>query len=112
RIAKRALLTGQLCILTFSVAIIFLLIDLYHQIHYSNGLQILLAIVAIGCFILNRNQRYTASKLTLGIFINLVVFLFSTVEPDEVGLYMFYIPTSLGALAAFGYQERSGKACC
>lgn len=103
---KRALLTGQLCILTFFLVLLFLIIDLYHEVYYSNIAQILFAIVALGSFILNRNQRYTASKLILNIGVNLIVFAFSTIEPEEIGLYMFYIPTSLGALAAFGYEER------
>lgn len=103
---KRALLTGQLCILTFSLAAIFFFLDRYHHVYHSNAQQILLAVTALTSFILNRHKRYTAAKLTLGISINLIVFIFSTVEPSEVGLYMFYIPTTLGALAAFGYEER------
>jgi signal transduction histidine kinase len=103
---KRALLTGQLCILSLFVLLIFLLIDIYHQIYYSNATQVALIIIVIVCFILNRNQNYTASKIILGISINLTVFIFSTVEPEGVGLHMLYIPTSLGALAAFGYEER------
>ncbi|MBK7650868.1 MAG: hypothetical protein IPJ20_09105 [Flammeovirgaceae bacterium] len=103
---KRALLTGQLCILTFFLVLLFLVIDVYHEVYYSNVAQIFFAIVALCSFILNRNQRYTASKLILSLGVNLIVFVFSTVEPEEIGLFMFYIPTSLGALAAFGYEER------
>ncbi|MBK8292643.1 MAG: hypothetical protein IPK96_18620 [Flammeovirgaceae bacterium] len=79
---KRALLTGQLCILSLFVLLIFLLIDIYHQIYYSNATQVALIIIVIVCFILNRNQNYTASKIILGISINLTVFIFSTVEPE------------------------------
>lgn len=103
---KRALLTGQLCLISFFLLIGFLLIDLFHQVYHSWVLQVVCALASLVSFFLNRAKYYSASKILLGIGINLTVFIFSTVEPKEVGLYMFYIPSSLGALAAFGYEER------
>jgi len=103
---KRALLVGQLCLVTFFLCIAYFLIDQYHQVYHSWIFQLSCAFLSVVCLTLNRYHYYTAAKILLGIGINITVFGFSQVEPEEVGLYMFYIPTSLGALAAFGYEER------
>ncbi|MBL7873994.1 MAG: HAMP domain-containing histidine kinase [Cyclobacteriaceae bacterium] len=103
---KRALLTSQLCLVTFFLCAIYFLIDQYNHVYHSWILQCGCAILSIICLILNRARYFTTAKILLAIGINITVFSFSQVEPQEVGLYMFYIPTSLGALAAFGYEER------
>ncbi len=103
---KRALLTGQLCLLTFFLCVGYLTLDLYHHVYHSWIFQLSCALLALLCFVLNRAKYYSTAKILLGVGINVTVFAFSTVEPEEVGLYMFYIPTSLGALAAFDYEER------
>jgi signal transduction histidine kinase len=103
---KRALLVGQLCLLTFVLCIIFLLIDLINQIYHSIPYQAGCALLSLVALILNRARYFTTAKLLLGTGINITVFGFSQVEPTTTGLYMFYIPTSLGALAAFGFEER------
>lgn len=103
---KRALLVGQLCLVTFFLCVIYFFIDQYHQVYHSWIFQCSCALLSLVCLVLNRSRYYTLAKILLGTGINITVFLFSQVEPEEVGLYMFYIPTSLGALAAFGYENR------
>jgi signal transduction histidine kinase len=103
---KRALLVGQLCLVTFFLCIIYFLIDQYHHVQHSWVFQLSCAFLSLVCLLLNRFRFYSIAKILLGTGINITVFAFSQVEPEEIGLYMFYIPTSLGALAAFGYEER------
>jgi signal transduction histidine kinase len=103
---KRALLVGQLCLITFFICVAYFLIDQYHHVYHSWVFQCSCAFLSVVCLLLNRSRYYTAAKILLGTSINITVFAFSQVEPENVGLYMFYIPTSLGALAAFGYEER------
>ena len=103
---KRALLVGQLSLVTFLLCISYILIDLFHEVYHGLIFQSLCALVALGGLLLNRMRYYTIAKIVLAIGVNFTVFAFAQVEPQEVGLYMFYIPTSLGALAAFGYEQR------
>jgi signal transduction histidine kinase len=103
---KRALLVGKLCLITIILCITYLLIDLYHQVYHSWVFTGSCALLSLVCLLLNRARFYTTAKVLLGTGIGITVFTFSQVEPKEVGLYMFYIPVSLGALAAFGYEER------
>lgn len=103
---KRALLVGQLSLLILLLCITYLLIDLYNQVYHSWIYQCGCAFIALASLLLNRARHHTSAKLLMAFGINITVFAFSQVEPQEVGLYMFYIPTSLGALAAFGFEDR------
>jgi len=103
---KRAILVGQLCLLTVALCTAYLILDISNQVYHGLIFQIGCACLALVALLFNRARFYTTAKLILAFSINLTVFGFAQVEPKEVGLYMFYIPTSLGALAAFGYEER------
>lgn len=104
---KRVLLTGQLCAIAFFFGLGYFLLDLYYEVYHGLIYEFGFILVTAVCFLLNRLQYYNTAKVLLGIAVNFIVFLFNQVEPNEVGLYMFYIPTALGAMAAFGYEERS-----
>lgn len=103
---KRVLLTGQLCAITFFLCFGYFLFDLYHQVYHGFVFQLGCAFAAALSFLLNRFKHYNSAKILLGTTVNFTVFFFSQVEPQVVGLYMFYVPTALGAIAAFGYEER------
>ncbi len=103
---KRVLLTGQLCAITFFILIGYFFLDLYYGVYHGLIYQLGGALLAAICFMLNRLRFFTPAKILLGLLVNFTVFIFNQVEPYEVGLYMFYIPAALGAMAAFGYEER------
>ncbi len=106
---KRILLTGRLCLMTFVVATGYLIFDLCSGVNFAWPYQLGCAIFALTSFILNRNGKFSAAKILLGLSSNLTIFIFAVNEPLEVGMYMFFITTNLAALVAFGYEER-GKA--
>lgn len=95
--------------MTFVVATGYLIFDLYSGINFAWPYQLGCSILALTSFTLNRNGKFTAAKILLGLSSNLTIFIFAVNEPLEVGLYMFFITTNLAALVAFGYEER-GKA--
>ncbi|MBX2901747.1 MAG: HAMP domain-containing histidine kinase [Cyclobacteriaceae bacterium] len=103
---KRALLTGQLCIIAFSVCFGYFLFDFYNGVPHGLAYELGGAFLALACFFLNRATYYTVAKIVLGVVVNSMVLLFSQVEPESTGLHMYYIPCALGAIAAFGYEER------
>lgn len=104
---KRILLTGQLCLLTFATCVGYLILDLISKIPHAWPYQLGCAMLALTSFILNRQGKFTIAKILLGLCVNLTVFVFSINEPMAVGLYMYFIVANLGALIAFGYEERS-----
>lgn len=104
---KRILLTGQLCLISFFVVILYALFDYTFGIDYTWPYQLsCAAIIALGWY-LNRIGHHTVASLMLGIGINLTVMIFSSLEQVSTGLYMFYITTAVGAYAVFGYEGRN-----
>jgi signal transduction histidine kinase len=103
---KRALLTGQLALITFVVCSGYLIFDLFSGVTASWPFQAACASMAFLSFLLNRQRRYLLAKVILAVAVNFTVFIFSSSEPFSTGLHSFYIATSLGALAGFGYEEK------
>lgn len=103
---KRVLLTGQLCVITMALCGIYLGSDLINGNPYAWPFQGALAVLAFISFMLNRRGQFTAAKVILGLAVNFTIFLFASSVPLETGLYMYFITVSLGAMVAFGYEER------
>ncbi|MBX2915642.1 MAG: HAMP domain-containing histidine kinase [Cyclobacteriaceae bacterium] len=103
---KRVLLTGQLCAIAFFFGLGYFLLDVYYGVYHGLIYEVVFIVVTALCFLLNRLTYFNTAKILLGVAVNSVVFFFNQVEPNEVGLYMLYIPAALGAMAAFGYEER------
>jgi signal transduction histidine kinase len=103
---KRAILTGQLALITFIFCGVYLLFDLFSSVAGSWLFQSLCALLAAVSFYLNRRQFHFYAKALLALATNFTVFIFASSEPAGTGLMALYIATSLGALAAFGYEER------
>jgi len=103
---KRVLLTGQLCIITLSLCVIYLLFDQLQGNPYFWPIHGACAVLAFISFMLNRRGRFTAAKILFGLTVNFTVFLSASIVPLETGLGMYFITISLGAMAIFGYEER------
>jgi signal transduction histidine kinase len=107
---KRILLTGQLSLLTFTVCLGYLLFDLTNGIYYAWPYQAICSVLSLTSFIANRKSYHTEAKVILGLTVNFTIFIFASSEPAYTGLYTIYIPICLGALAAFGLEERKWAA--
>lgn len=103
---KRAVLTGQLCILTIIICLVFFVIDLTQAKYYYVLFEFGCALVAFVGQILNRQGKHTMAKVLLITGVNLTTYLLSESEPMEIGLYLFFIVTNIGTIAIFGFEER------
>lgn len=103
---KRVVLTGQLCILTIIISLVFFTIDLTQTKYYYLPFEFGCALVAFAGLILNRHGKHTLSKVLLITGVNLTTYLLSESEPVEIGLYLFFIVTNIGTIAIFGFEER------
>lgn len=103
---KRVLLVSQLCLVTFILSSIYLLIDVFNQVYQSWFFQVGCMLISVSSYLLNKSGRFSAAKLVLGFGLNLIVFTFSQTEPGETDLYLFYFPICLGAMIVFGFEER------
>ncbi|MFZ5999853.1 MAG: sensor histidine kinase [Bacteroidota bacterium] len=103
---KRALLTGQLALITFIFSGVYIVFDLTNSVATSWFFLSICAALAAISFYLNRRQFHFQAKIVLGIATNFTVFIFASSEPASTGLSALFISNCLGALAAFGYEER------
>jgi len=103
---KLAMLTGQLSLLTFLVSTGYILFDLYYEVYDSWPLQSLSALLSLASFLLNKRGYYFPAKLTLGLSTNLIIFIFSSIEPVETGLSFLFIICALGAISTLGFEQR------
>ncbi len=64
--------------------------------------------VSVICLVLLRYQKTNTAIIIHLIRCNALAFYFSYIDLDplQTGTYIFFIPSSLGALAVFGYRER------
>src|SRR5690242_9397074 len=93
---KRIILLGQLCLITFAVVTTYFIYDLFMGITYAWPFQVGCSVLTFTSWWLNRNKKYIAAKFLFGFTINVTLYLFSSVEPVQTGIFMFYIATSLG----------------
>jgi signal transduction histidine kinase len=103
---KLALLTGFLSVLTFLIDTGYIAFDLYHKVYYSWPLLSLSAFLSLTSFILNRVGYYFPAKLTLGLSVNISIFIFSSIEPIETGLSFLFIICALGAISTLGIEQK------
>ena len=104
---KRVVLTSQLSLLTFIVCILFFSVDIASNPSFlALTLQLACAGLALISLFLNRTGRHTAAKILLALSVNFTLYIFSEGEPLEIGLYMFFIVSNVGTIAAFGFEEK------
>lgn len=103
---KLAMLTGFLSVLTFIINTGYIAFDLYNRIYYSWPLLSFSALLALTSFILNRIGYYFPAKLTLGLSVNICIFIFSSIEPVETGLSFLFIICALGAISTLGIEQK------
>ncbi len=104
---KRIVLTSQLSIITIVITAIFFVLDAaLPDSLYSLPFLLINGTFAIISLFLNRIGKHTAAKILLALSVNFSIFLFSEREPLEIGLYLFFLVTNVGTIAAFGYEEK------
>lgn len=103
-IYKRAMLTGYLSILVVNVCLFYILFDAYLGLISGFLYYLTLINFAVIAFFLNRTSRYEFAKILLLISTLLIIFLFSTTEPEYSGIYFIFFPLTVAAFALFDYK--------
>lgn len=104
---RKIILGGYLTLLYLGADLFFFLVNLFNP----EGEPIILFVgffIAAGSLLLIRKGHINWALIIQLVRANAVAFYFSLVDenPYETAPYIYFIPSSLGALAIFGYQER------
>lgn len=101
----RVMLTGAIALLINGVCLFYLVWDLFDNVGRPLGLYLTFMVGATVAFVINRLGWYNLAKYTLLVSTNLTVYLFAAWASEEVGAYMFFVPSCIGAFALFSYEE-------
>lgn len=102
---KRAMLTGYLSIMVFSICLFYVVFDAYMGILNATLYYLTLINFTIISFFLNRSGRYTAAKYLILLSTLMIVIMFSISEPKDSGNYFNFFPLVMASFALFGYDK-------
>jgi signal transduction histidine kinase len=104
---RKVILGAYLIVIYLFVDFFFFIINLFNS--EGNPASLLFGvIVSIICLLLMRWQYINTAIVIHLLRCNVLAFYFSLIDENAVltGSYLYFIPSSLGALAVFGYRER------
>ncbi len=105
KVYKQAMLRGELALATILVGSIYIFIDLTFSV--TRTIPVYAGLMALGliAFWLNRKRYFRASTLLILIAGNLIIYLLAAAESAHSGVYLFFFPAALSALALFSYTD-------
>ena len=104
---RKITLGAYLIIIYIGVDLFFFIVNLFNPEGEPNSLFVGL-LISLFCLLLLRWGKVNIAIFFHLIRCNLFAFYFSSIDldPIQTGSYLYFIPSSLGALAVFGYRER------
>lgn len=102
---KRLILTFNLALICTAVSVIYTGLDLASDVYHSLPVYLFLFAMPIASLFQLRRRRYNQAKITLMISTNLVIFWTAIIDPFETGVFLFFIPTGIGAFAMLGFSQ-------
>jgi signal transduction histidine kinase len=104
---KRAMLLGQLTVISIIIPVIYMFIDLSISGFDAPVIQYLLAIaVSLFTLWLIRQGKVIAGIITQLVMANALVFYFAFISTNISANYLFFIANAIGGFALFGYRYR------
>jgi len=102
---KRVILTGYLALLTLMVAVYYIIFDWIQGDDAYFYIYTILIVAAAFCIFLLRRGFYTLGKFFLLTAALSVVGIFSSAEPVDTGIDLYYITICMGCLALFDFEK-------
>ena len=105
KLYKQAMLRGQIALVLMAVGFTYVVIDIVYAIYRNIPLYSVISLVGILTFWLNRKKLYREATLLAILASNFIIYLFASSEPPASGVYIFFLPISLAAMALFTYKD-------
>ena len=102
---KTVILTNQISFLIVLIGIAFIIFDLANEIYNTQLFYVLISVVCIGAYLLNRRNYHAVAKHAILITVILATFLFSLRVSQETFVSLMYFPIIIAAFALFDYKH-------
>jgi hypothetical protein len=102
---KRAVLRGQLSVLSAFVGILYTFIDLANKLYVNIPFYAALIIVSSMVLILNRIGKYLIANMVYLTSIVVLVFFFAINDVNHTGVHTYFIVFAIIALILCGYEN-------
>jgi PAS domain S-box-containing protein len=102
---RRALLVGELALLTIAINFFYLILDYYNNFHRTLFIYIAVIFISGIVFLINRRGHVEPSKLILLITVLLTIFIMGTSNIEDTQTYILYFPLIIVSFTLFEYKD-------
>ncbi len=102
---KKAILRGQLTLLSMSVGVIYIIIDYSNDIYFNLLYYVFLIAFSTFALLLNWRGNYKSANLVFLTLLNLLIYVFASNDTYRTGVYMYFMVCALTALTLCGYEQ-------
>lgn len=106
---KRIILLSQFTLFGAVVGVIHAVEDLVFGMAFMPMMDLTMAVGVFACYLLNERGKYKLAKIALLAFLNLFFFVYASLVPKELGIYLYYFPWVGLAAVVFDTKENSHR---
>lgn len=87
---KRVILLSQFTLFGTAVGLLHALEDLWDGLLFMPLMDGIMAVVILGCYLLNESGRHKTARIALLTFLNLFFFIYASLAHHGLGIYLYY----------------------
>jgi PAS domain S-box-containing protein len=102
---RRALLVGELALLTMAINFFYLVLDYYNNFHKTLFIYIAVIFISGIVFLINRRGRVEQSKIILLVTVLLTIFMMGSSNIEDTQTYILFFPLIIVSFTLFEYKD-------
>jgi PAS domain S-box-containing protein len=102
---RRALLVGELALLTMAINFFYLVLDYYNNFHKTLFIYISVIFISGIVFLINRRGRVEQSKIILLVTVLLTIFMMGSSNIEDTQTYILFFPLIIVSFTLFEYKD-------
>jgi signal transduction histidine kinase len=106
---RRSVLMGQIFLYGTAFTLLHFFIDFGQGMYQSAIFDLIISLSVFICYITNRLKYHRIAKFSGLVIINIVLLIYASVVPQEIGVYLFYFPLIVVSFALFGDDEKKWR---
>ncbi len=103
---KIAILRGQLSLLCFLIAALYIVLDLYIGVTIFLPSYSAVMVICVIALLLNRWKKYEMASFSYLLLLNVMTYVFATNDVSYTGVFIYFLMCAIMAVAFYGYTNR------